>query len=145
MNHDPPVFWNLVLILADGSAKAVGLALIAGLLLRLGHVKDVAVRHAAYATVLCGMLFIPLLSVSLPRIALPIGLGVADDAGAIPNVMEAPRELPRLPTNIGGDPVSQGTAAARPQRHRTSDVYDGSAQARAVGRPPRIAAPLWQL
>src|SRR5215469_11116654 len=64
--------WELVRILADASAKAVVLAVVVGLTLWAGRVRNVAVRHAAWAVVLCGMIVLPLLGPVVPGIVVPL-------------------------------------------------------------------------
>jgi beta-lactamase regulating signal transducer with metallopeptidase domain/protocatechuate 3,4-dioxygenase beta subunit len=58
--------------LLDASVKALALALLAGLWLGVGRVRSPALRHAAWATVLCGMLGVPVLSLALPGVVLPL-------------------------------------------------------------------------
>jgi beta-lactamase regulating signal transducer with metallopeptidase domain len=58
--------------LLDVSLKALALGLCASLVLVVGRVKSPALRHAVWRNVLCGMLVLPLLSLLLPAILLPV-------------------------------------------------------------------------
>ena len=63
----------LLLGLVDVSIKAAMVALSVLLVLLLMRVKDGALRHAAWATVLWGMLTLPIWITFLPAVAIPIG------------------------------------------------------------------------
>ena len=54
------------------SIKAIALAVLAVLVPRVVRVRSPALRHAVWATVLCGMLGIPFLNLTLPRMVLPL-------------------------------------------------------------------------
>src|SRR5947199_3242748 len=62
----------LLLGLVDVSIKAAMVALAVLLVLLLLRVKDGALRHAVWATVLWGMLTLPLWTTFLPAVAMPI-------------------------------------------------------------------------
>jgi beta-lactamase regulating signal transducer with metallopeptidase domain len=58
--------------LLDVSIKALALGLLASLWLGIGRVRCPSLRHAVWATVLCGMLALPLLGLAMPGIILPL-------------------------------------------------------------------------
>ncbi len=58
--------------LLDVSVKILALALMASVWLAMGWARSAALRHAVWATVLCGMLGLPLLSLVIPGIVLPV-------------------------------------------------------------------------
>ena len=58
--------------LLDISIKALALGLLASLWLGVVRSRSPALRHAVWATVLCGMLGVPVLSLAMPGIILPI-------------------------------------------------------------------------
>src|SRR5262249_54974539 len=58
--------------LLDVSIKALALGLLTSLWLGIGRVRSPSLRHAVWATVLCGMLALPLLGLAMPEIILPL-------------------------------------------------------------------------
>ena len=58
--------------LLDISFKSLALGLLACLWLGIGRVRRPARRHAVWATVVCGMLGVPLLSLTMPGVMLPL-------------------------------------------------------------------------
>lgn len=69
---------GLLAHLADVSARAVCLALVAMVLLWALRARSASVRHAVWTGVLCGMLSLPLASLHLPSVPVRI-LPVAED------------------------------------------------------------------
>jgi len=58
--------------LLDVSVKILALALLASVWLAMGWARSQALRHAVWATVLCGMIGLPLLRLVIPGIVLPV-------------------------------------------------------------------------
>jgi beta-lactamase regulating signal transducer with metallopeptidase domain len=63
---------NCLSFLLDISFKSLALGLMACLWLGIGRVRRPARRHAVWATVVCGMLGVPLLSLTMPGVMLPL-------------------------------------------------------------------------
>ena len=70
-------------VLLDVSLKALTLGLCASLVLTVGRVKSPALQDAVWRNVLCGMLMLPLLSLLLPAIALPVLPGAPGKAHGV--------------------------------------------------------------
>src|SRR3954452_17680218 len=98
--------WELVRILADASAKAVVLAVVVGLTLWAGRVRNVAVRHAAWAVVLCGMIVLPLLGPVVPGIVVPLFPASGAGSSRVDNPRENRSDRPESPApRVAGWPA----------------------------------------
>jgi beta-lactamase regulating signal transducer with metallopeptidase domain len=112
--------------LLDSSLKALAFWLCANLVLAAGRVKSPALRHAVWGNVLCGMLALPLLSVVLPAIVLPLLPGAPGKA--------------RVGTNESSWATPSSASAPSVDGHRAvSGVAPGESEAGAKrNAPPQL-------
>ena len=90
-----------MLFLLDVSTKALLLAVIAGIALKLLRLRDSNVRHRVWSSVLAGMLLLPLLALVLPAIPLSIPAGWANFGSTVEQV---PLEAPTLASLVPPPP-----------------------------------------
>jgi hypothetical protein len=119
-------------ILAESSVRAAVLGVTVALLLALGRVRSPRVTHAAWTSVLCAMLLMPVLPRWVPDIEVPVpDLPFASGKGALPIGPEAttpPRgvgrseALPRGERSVDG-PIDVGGAPARPRSSRAGALF----------------------
>jgi beta-lactamase regulating signal transducer with metallopeptidase domain len=118
--------------LLDVWLKALALGLCASLVLAVGRVKNPALRHAVWGNVLCGMLVLPLLSLLLPAIVVPVLPGAPGKARGVADQSSWERpSSASAPSVDGHNAVSRGAPYEREPR----------AQPNAPPNPVRGAIP----
>ncbi len=108
MRDGSTIAWESLLVLADSSARAVLLAVLVGLALRVGRVRHVTSRHAAWAAVLSAMLALPFLTSILPGVAIPVLPAIA----MRPEPARMPAREPQDRPIVASTPVATRAVAA---------------------------------
>ena len=131
--------------LLDVSLKALALGLCASLVLAAGRVKSPALRHAVWGNVLCGMLVLPLLSVVLPAIVVPVLPGVPAQAHVVADQSSWEKPSSASAPSVDGHRAVSGVAPYEwePAAQRNAPPHPGKrakpATALRVGWPAVIA------
>jgi beta-lactamase regulating signal transducer with metallopeptidase domain len=99
-------------LLCESSVKSLALGLLASLCLGAGRIRNSALRHAVWATVLCGMLGMPMLGLAMPAIVLPLLPSSTGRMNEAANAMPAaPETIPKVPahgTVVGNASINSG-------------------------------------
>jgi beta-lactamase regulating signal transducer with metallopeptidase domain/protocatechuate 3,4-dioxygenase beta subunit len=98
-------------LLCESSVKSLAVGLLASLCLGVGRIRNPAFRHAVWATVLCGMLGIPMLGLAMPAIVLPLWPSSPGRTNEAKAVSTAPGTIPIGPaerTEVGDVSVNSG-------------------------------------
>jgi len=131
--------------LLDVSLKALALGLCASLELAVGRVKSPALRHAVWGNVLCGMLVVPLLSVVLPAIVVPVLPGAPAQAHVVADQSSWEKPSSASAPSVDGHRAVSGVAPYEwvPAARRNAPPHPGKrakpATALRVGWPAVIA------
>src|SRR5262245_1652553 len=137
---------DIVMLVIETSIRSLLVAAVAAALRAVWRPRHGAIRHHVWTMVLAGMLLMPLLSVVLPRLAVPV-LPAASPAASVPSVAAA--EHPTIETPADRPAASVSAGAIAPTKPLLTDETDAptdverslASRQRSVGQPGRARPP----